>query len=156
MTTKRNSEPTAAITLSVLLIIGGLLVAVYFFFLYDTSVEVPSRYVYGVGTVGGGSVHNQGLMQNRLLGCGGGIAAIVIGTIMAVASSSRRPNAGQQMKPCSYCAELVQPNAKVCKHCGKNIEEISCPHCRTRLLRMPELVGMVGSCPKCNGAFTYA
>lgn len=33
---------------------------------------------------------------------------------------------------CPYCAELIKAGAKVCKHCGKDIEPLTkqiCPHC---------------------------
>ena len=68
----------------------GLVSSFYFFFAYDTSVSTESRYITGIGTIGGGRVHNQGLMQNRLLGCIAGIASTVIGTIL-VMNSSKRP-----------------------------------------------------------------
>ncbi len=66
----------------------GVAIAAYFFFIYDTSVSTESQYIQGYGTVGGQRVHNQGLMQNRLLGCVGGMVVAAIGSVMVI--SSRR------------------------------------------------------------------
>ena len=66
------------------LIVLGLAIAGYFFFLFDTSVEAES-YISGYGKIGGGRVVNLARMQDRTLGCIGGIAMAVVGAIMAVA-----------------------------------------------------------------------
>lgn len=66
------------------LAILGLLIAGYFFFVYDTTVEMESRYISGYGTVGGQRVHNTGLMQNRLLGCIGGLVLTTIGVVLVI------------------------------------------------------------------------
>lgn len=66
----------------------GVIIAVYFFFIYDTSVSTESHYIQGYGSVGGQRVHNQGLMQNRLLGCIGGMVVASIGSVMVI--SGRR------------------------------------------------------------------
>lgn len=50
--------------LGVLLFLGGLAVALYFYAYFDTSVSVPSVEILGE-VVGGGRVHNIGLMQER-------------------------------------------------------------------------------------------
>ena len=60
-----------------------------------------------------------------------------------------------QQRICPYCAELVKPNARICKHCGHCVLEISCPHCKKRLLHVPERAGMEASCPHCRGVFTF-
>ena len=64
----------------------GLIIAGYFFFLYDTSVETETHYIAGYGTVGGERVHNLGLMQNRTLGCVGGLVLTIAGVVVLVVS----------------------------------------------------------------------
>jgi hypothetical protein len=63
--------------LGLLLLIGGIGAAVYFVQFYDTSVDVPEAKVMGQ-TIGGGRVHNVGLMQNRQTG-------IIVSVVVAVA-----------------------------------------------------------------------
>ena len=67
-----------------LLTVFGLVIAGYFFFAYDTTVETESHFIAGYGTVGGERVHNTGLMQNRLLGCIGGLALTAIGVVLVI------------------------------------------------------------------------
>jgi len=43
-----------------------------------------------------------------------------------VQTPSRYPN-NPIIQTATYCAELVQPDAKLCKHCGKGIESIQTP-----------------------------
>lgn len=57
----------------------GLGISGYFFFIYDTSVSTQSEYIADVGIIGGQRVHNQGLLQNRFLGCIGGMILTGVG-----------------------------------------------------------------------------
>ena len=41
--------------------------------------------------------------------------------IVAVGPDVKATQQATRMRKCPYCAELVQPDAKVCKHCGKDI-----------------------------------
>ena len=59
----RQGSPVLRV-IGALLFIGGLIGLFYYFQVFDTSVEVPSRMVLGE-TIGGGRVHNIGLMQER-------------------------------------------------------------------------------------------
>ena len=68
-----------------IIVIIGVAIAAYFFF-YDTSVSTESHYIQGYGSIGGQRVHNQGLMQNRLLGCIGGMVISAIGSVMVISS----------------------------------------------------------------------
>jgi|GEM_PF-3214522 len=74
------------------IIVIGVLIAGYFFFIYDTSVRAGTTYVPGYGTFGAERVNNMGLMQNRLLGCTAGMVGVVIGTIM-VLMNPKKPSA---------------------------------------------------------------
>jgi hypothetical protein len=65
------------------------------------------------------------------------------------------PSAAKATKVCPYCAEEILVNAKICKHCKSNVEEMLCPHCQGRFLNRPDLAGKQGTCPTCNGSFTY-
>ena len=58
---------------------SGIFFAAYFLFIYNTTVDT-----------GIGSLHNVGLMQNRLLGCIGGIAAAIVGAIILTMNSRQK------------------------------------------------------------------
>lgn len=47
-----------------LIAVGGLIGFIYFLLVFDTSVAVPSQEILGQ-RIGGGRVHNLGLMQER-------------------------------------------------------------------------------------------
>lgn len=42
--------------------------------------------------------------------------------IVALGPDVKIAQAAMRMRKCPSCAELVQPDAKVCKHCGRDIE----------------------------------
>jgi len=58
-------------------------------------------------------------------------------------------------KQCPACAELVHPDAKICKHCGQNLDVVACPHCNATFYNDPNLKGEMGACPQCSKEFTY-
>jgi hypothetical protein len=60
---KRQSSPLLKV-LGVLLFLGGLYAAVHYYAFFDTTVPVPVTQVFGQ-TIGGGRVHNIGLLQER-------------------------------------------------------------------------------------------
>lgn len=66
--------------LGVFLVVVGLAVASIFLWGYDTS-----RYVSGVGRV-----HNQGLLQNRLLGSIVGLVLFVVGIVLAAVGARQQ------------------------------------------------------------------
>ena len=72
------------------LVIIGLIIAGYFYFLFDTSVPVESHYISGYGTIGGGRVNNLGLMQDRTLGFGAGLAIAIVGAVMIASDKQKK------------------------------------------------------------------
>ncbi len=73
--TEKKGSPTLKF-LGAILFIGGLIAAVYYYQFFDTSVAVPVQEVFGQ-QIGGGRVHNIGLLQQRQNGLmiGGAVAA---------------------------------------------------------------------------------
>lgn len=71
-----------------ILLIGGGLCTGYFFLIFDTTVEVPSQVILGQ-QVGGGRVHNMGLMAESQNGIIVGIAAAVIGLTLVLFAKSQ-------------------------------------------------------------------
>ena len=67
-----------------LFIVVGAAVSCYFLFIYDTTVTPK------FGSGGTERIYNQGLMQNRQLGCIGALALTIIGTMMVVAVPARQ------------------------------------------------------------------
>jgi hypothetical protein len=73
----RTTGNKALKVIGLLVLMGGLGTVVYFSKFYDTGVDVPEATIMGQA-VGGGRIHNVGLMQNRQNG-------VIIGTVLAVA-----------------------------------------------------------------------
>lgn len=69
--------------LGALLFLGGLAVAVYFYAYFDTSLAVPGVEIFGE-RVGGGRVHNIGLMQERQNGLILSSIAAAVGLICVI------------------------------------------------------------------------
>ena len=69
--------------LGLLILLGGAALAIYYYASFDTTVEVPKSEFMG-NSIGGGRVHNIGLMQQQHNGIMMGIATAVIGLVLIV------------------------------------------------------------------------
>ncbi len=70
-----------------------------------------------------GRVNNIGLMserQNYLIFSG---FIFIGGVILAIFGSKSDTVSGSGNVKCEYCAELIKPDAVICKHCGKDVPE---------------------------------
>jgi len=74
---EKHGSSTASKGFGTLLLIGGIIVAAYFFLAFDTSVSTGS----------GNRVVNLGLMQDRQVGILIGIGMAIVGTLLCVAGS---------------------------------------------------------------------
>ena len=70
------------------MIIAGLVGAVFFFFFFDTSVEVPTQELFGQ-TIGGGRVNNLGLMAERQNGIIFSFGIAIVGAVIEFIARSR-------------------------------------------------------------------
>ena len=74
--------------ISKILIAGGIACTGYFFFLFDTSVPVPTMTIGG-NTVGGGRVNNIGLLSQKQNGINIGMGGAILGAILLATSSNK-------------------------------------------------------------------
>lgn len=79
--------------LGAILFLGGLAVAVYFYAYFDTSVAVPGVELFGE-TIGGGRVHNIGLMQERQNGLILSALAAAVGLICVIMGERQTRDSG--------------------------------------------------------------
>jgi len=109
----------------IILVVVGLIWAVIAFNM-QTTVTSPSQ-SFGSGDYAietpSVTVNNIGLMdqrRNNLMFAG---LTILVGAVfIGFGSLSRKaPIEGSDIVACPYCAELVKPEAVVCKHCGRDI-----------------------------------
>ncbi|PAU60959.1 hypothetical protein BZL41_14675 [Pseudomonas sp. PIC25] len=63
-----------------------------------------------------------------LLGCLFGPLALLFAAAMSAAPKHLPTQQAHTLKTCPYCAEQVQRQAVVCKHCGKGIGDIIDQH----------------------------
>lgn len=71
------------------LMVVGVLVAIYFFLFFDTSVEVPSQAILGT-MIGGGRVNNLGLMADRQNGIIVGFGVAFIGGVVLLLNRGKK------------------------------------------------------------------
>lgn len=74
--------------LGAILFLGGVAAAVYFYAYFNTTVAAPTVEVLG-RTLGGGRVHNIGLMQERQLNLILSIVVALVGLVMVGVAQKR-------------------------------------------------------------------
>lgn len=84
--------------LGIICMIGAILLIGYFQFVYDPSVEVPTRYIQGYGSVGGGRVVNFQRMEDRRNGFIAGCVLFIVGVGISV-FASRTPTQQEVASP---------------------------------------------------------
>ena len=87
----QSITPEFLTILGVLLFLGGVAAAVYYYGYFDTTVASPSVEVFGQ-TIGGSRVHNIGLMQERQLGLGISIVAALLGLVALIFAQRGKGN----------------------------------------------------------------
>lgn len=95
-----------------ILMIAGL-IAMVFAINMDVSV---STY--------GGRVNNIGLMSDRQNYLIFSAVIFLAGVILTIFGSKNGQSSGVGDVKCQYCAELIKPDAVICKHCGKGVDKI--------------------------------
>lgn len=129
-TDERTGGQQAASVLGLLLLICGLMAAVFFGAIFDVSVEVPyTGPSFGLPD----RVNNVGLMADRQNGIIFGFAAAIAGgALMFVGRKRTRSqappiaNPAAQVTPatkgaCNICGGLMDVGAAYCPHCGQKL-----------------------------------
>lgn len=111
-----SPAPAIGPGIGVLLFLLGLFGIVYFWGVMDTSVEVPRKSVMGI-EVGGGRVHNIGLMQERQNGLLVSSEVCALGLILTAIAGSRPRQQGSQSaqeapQPLNQEVENLTPEQK--------------------------------------------
>ena len=92
--------------ISKILIAGGLVCTGYFFFLFDTSVPVPTMSIGG-NTVGGGRVNNIGLLSQKQNGINLGMGVAILGAILLATSSNKNNEKAEESNASGLAPTLL-------------------------------------------------
>jgi len=125
--------------LGIILFLGGVAAAVYYYGYFDTTVTTERVEIFGE-VIGGQRVHNVGLMQERQIGLIISIGAALLG-LVALFVAQRQSDGGssplstQSTPPekacttngvavkrlCSACGVSLPPDATVCSNCDRRL-----------------------------------
>jgi hypothetical protein len=75
-------QPTTLQQVAALLLVGGILCNLYFYFIFDPTVPVPKVDIFGT-SVGGGRVYNVGLLAQQQQGIMAGWMMSIAGFVLA-------------------------------------------------------------------------
>ena len=84
---------TPSTTFGVLFLVGGLIMAAYFFLFFDASVASPTTEILGQA-IGGGRVANLGLLNEQSNGIIIGMGLAIIGAIFQTIGPAREAPTG--------------------------------------------------------------
>jgi len=91
----------------------------------DTTVKTEERFIAGI-LIPSQQVHNIGKIEERRNSLMLAGLMIVAGVILFSFGHTRQPaqiaTITGDSRSCLFCAEAVKPEAKICKHCGKDIQ----------------------------------
>ena len=68
---------------------------------------------------------------------------LVIGSCLLIAAAVVRQTV-DALRKCPFCAELVQPDAKICRHCNRDIAPESVGHSQLPIEANPRIPVRVG------------
>lgn len=135
----------------------------------DTTIKTEAVYVLG-NLVGGGRVHNIGLMQRQQMLMAAAGIMILSGIIVALVGgrSDAAVTAGADLSnegKCPFCSELVKIEAKLCRHCrselpaakqGQAPVHATCPSCECPLtLGASERIARRFACTGCQAEHPF-
>ncbi len=111
----------------IVMLLGGIAGAVYFFLFFNTTVTTPTIDVSGQ-SIGGGQVNNIGLMADRQNGLILSIGSSILGTLLLFAGHSMTEKAKSQE---TQDARPAPPTPNLCASCGKYYvgSFAFCPNC---------------------------
>ncbi|MBT9161200.1 MAG: hypothetical protein DDT26_02504 [Dehalococcoidia bacterium] len=99
------------------LLLGGIATASYYFFYFDVSVSAPGGGLFGIDRI-----NNMGLMAQRQNGIIFSFGAALLGGVLIFLGKDTTTGVNASERKCPYCAELVKAEAKLCRHCGKELQ----------------------------------
>ncbi len=115
------------------------------------------------GMIGGGITagRGRGFGSGFLVGVLFGPFGVLIAVVLASQPPGPKVRPAQLAKPevrrpCPYCGEMILPDAKVCRSCGRDVEPLQAPAAPAAVAPYPVGTGFV-RCGACNAKnYAYA